>query len=386
MKCQSPGVLTATFGIPGHLQHTMPSQKRHSLDGEFWVAFKSPDIELQEAELVKTVSSQDNETMMECIAFNTVENTWQRNVPLVDVLSRLADPTWYVWVDVTNPTLEDSAVLVDDFHLDALAVEDCMHPRQSPKLESFRNYHFFIVLGVELGLEQTEYQPVELDGFLGERLLITVHDGPIPVLETLKHRADQGQGRLMYGTTALAYEVLDGMIDSYLPALDDMDARIEALEDAIQAYSSEASLSDQYFQLTKAVLLLRRLSMKNQDVFYELSHSDMAFIDRDQARRFKDIYDHVVRVVDFTAHHQQALQGAMQIQYAISAARVNTVVQFLTVLATIMLPLNVITGVYGMNFDHMPFLHNPWGFWLTIWTMILVALGMLGYFRSQRWI
>jgi magnesium transporter len=324
--------------------------------------------------------------MIECIAYNAVEKILRRDIPLTQVIQRREDPDWYFWLDIMDLTPDEAKMLVEDFHLDALAVEDCLHARQTPKLESFHNYHFFIVHGVHLDASKQHYHPVELDGFLGERLLITIHDVTMSVIEVIKHRAEQGQCRLIQGTTALAYEVLDGAIDTYLPALDDLDRRIEALEESIQNYASDAFLSAQYFDLMKGVLLLRRLSMRNQEVFYEFSHSDMAFIDSEQARRFRDIYDHVVRVVDITAYYQQALQGAMQIQYSINASRVNTVVQFLTVLATIMLPLNVITGVYGMNFDFMPFLHHPWGFWLTIWVMIGIVAGMLVLFRKRRWI
>jgi magnesium transporter len=230
------------------------------------------------------------------------------------------------------------------------------------------------------------FEMIELDGFLADRYLITIHDEPIPSIEHAKRHFENHVSRLTQGTSYLAYEILDAMIDLYVPLLDYFEEQLEQLEQSIGKKPFTDNSAQDYLNLSREILTLRRLSVKNQNVFYQLSHSNLSFIDVREARLFRDVYDHVVRVVDMSEYYQQALRSILEIHLSLASNKVNQVAQFLTIIATIMLPLSVITGIYGMNFQWMPMLHSPYGFGFVMTLMALVAFGMLVSFRKRSWI
>jgi magnesium transporter len=325
--------------------------------------------------------------MIDIFGYDTAQHTLRLDLTPGDLAGCLVDEDLLLWVDFTAPTAEETALLSSVFRLDELAIEDCTHTRQSPKLESFADYHFFIVHGIRPPQGRMDFIPVELDGFLGDRYLITYHDdGDIPAILTAKRHIQQHNSRFSMGTAYLAYQILDQIIDMFLPALDYYESRIADIEQQSIDRPFGDDSAREYMALSTQLLTLRRISVKNREVFYQFSHSPLEFIDQDEARQFRDIYDHVVRVVDMTEYYQQTLRGVLEIQYSLSSNRMNQVVQFLTVFATIMLPLNVITGIYGMNFTGMPFLTNPWGFWAVVLLMGVMVLLMLRYFRRRQWI
>ena len=214
---------------------------------------------------------------------------------------------------------------------------------------------------------------------------MTYHDEPLPAIDQAKlHISTRNSSRLKQGTAYLGYEILDQLIDTFLPLLDYFDDALGCIETAL-AEGKNASEKD-YLDLSSQILALRRVAIKNQQVFYQFSHSSLHFIDPDEARLFRDIYDHAVRVVDMAEYYHQTLHGVLDIQFSLSANRTNQVVQFLTVFATVTLPLNVVTGIYGMNLEWMPFLHNHYGFWIITALMLVLVSTLLINFRRRGWV
>lgn len=320
--------------------------------------------------------------MIDIYVFNTQTQTYWENPHISHVQEYLQNEALYLWVDLFNPTQEETAILSTVFQFDEFAIEDCTHPRQSSKLESFGDYHFFIIQGISLAHQNCDMH--ELDGFLGDRYLVTYHNEPLQAIDMAKKQIlKQQNSRLVQGTAFLAYEILDQVIDMYLPALDVFDEEINLMQKQMTTKTFSDCATQDYIALSNKIIELRRTALKNQQVFYQFSHSPLKFIDPDEARLFRDIYDHTVRVVDMSEYYQQALRGALDIQFSINTHRVNKVVTFLTLFATIMLPLNVLTGIYGMNFDWMPFLHNPHGFWIVSTIMAGIVLAMFYSFRKR---
>jgi magnesium transporter len=326
--------------------------------------------------------------VIDILAYNHQTRTYLADLTCQDVPRLLADPAVYLWVDFDQPTHDESQQLSTLFDFDEFAIEDCLHPRQSPKLESFPNYHFFIVHGITAPADSHDQPGItcvthELDGFLGDSYLVTYHDEPVAGVTNAKRHIAHQNSRLPRGTAYLAYEILDQLIDMYLPVMDYFEEKIRTGQQCMETRPFSAQ---QYVTLSTQILDLRRVAIKNQQVFYQFSHSSLQFVDPDEARVFRDIYDHTVRVVDMSDFYQQLLHGTLNIQFSLNTDRVNRVLQFLTVIATIIMPLNLITGVYGMNFEAMPLLHNPWGFWLTMALMLTIVITMLTRFKNRGWL
>ena len=297
----------------------------------------------------------------------------------------LADTTVYVWVDFDNPTPEENALLSDIFKFDPLAIEDCEHARQLPKLESFLDYHFFIVHGQLKANDAPTHSQVELDGFLGARYLVTYHMGEaIPAIRDSHRAIALGTSRLREGSSYLAYSILDHVIDMYLPILDHYDDELRRLEELFQ--QNRGDLTQDYLALSDNLVKMRRMSIRNQHVFYQFSHSELQFINEHEARLFRDIYDHVSRVVEMSEYYQQALQQTLNIYLTLNSNRLNEIMKYVAIISTVFMPMTLVTGIYGMNMDSLPLLHHPHSFMWVMLLMVAIGAGLIIFFKQRHWV
>ncbi|MEB3206343.1 MAG: magnesium/cobalt transporter CorA [Vampirovibrionales bacterium] len=327
--------------------------------------------------------------MMTIIAYDAVEGAYHFDIALDRVPSLITPQNnehWHIWIDVMSDEPSELKALKETLALDDYLIEDCLHPRQHAKLESFADYHFFIVHGLVLPEDDAPCQTIELNCFLGDRFLVTHHEQPIESIENTLRRAHLKNSRISQGTAYLAYEILDQLIDMFMPLLDDFDIRLETLQQQMVQTHLKVESASEYLRLSMQAQSLRRSSLKNEQVFYQLAHSSLAFITPQEARLFKDIYDHVVRVVDISDHYQQSLREVLNLQYSLNNTKVNEVLLFLTLLATISLPLNLLTGIYGMNFLWMPFLNDSYGFWIIFSLMLGAIVAMFIHFKRRQWL
>jgi magnesium transporter len=138
--------------------------------------------------------------------------------------------------------------------------------------------------------------------------------------------------------------------------------------------------------LKRGVLRLRRISTKQMDVFYRMSRGEFSLIDQNMVPFYRDIYDHLIRVTDLAESYRDLIGGALEAYLSVVSNRLNEIMKVLTIFSAIMLPLTFIAGVYGMNFEHMPELATRYGYFVVWGIMIVVALGMLGFFWRRGWI
>lgn len=325
--------------------------------------------------------------MIYTVAYDKKKKAFRKDISASELPALLADKNTVLWADFENPSPDEVMVLGEVFHFDPLAIEDCVHPRQHPKLESFPDYHFFIVQGIVTSNNAEDPgRLVEIAGFLSDRYLVTFHNGAMNSITQARQRCENGNSRLKDSTAYLTHDILDTLIDHFLKRLDSYEDRFEVLETRLNQDPFVETAAAAYRQLSSEVSAIRRIGLKNQSVFNYLSNHALKFINANEARQFRDVYDHSVRIADMAEYYQHRLRDLLDVQFSLSASRTNRVVQFLTVFATIMLPLNVITGLYGMNFDRMPFLHETWGFWLIAGVMTLLVIVMLAAFRRRNWI
>jgi magnesium transporter len=138
--------------------------------------------------------------------------------------------------------------------------------------------------------------------------------------------------------------------------------------------------------LKRGVLRLRRISTKQMEVFYRMSRGEFSLIDQQMLPFYRDIYDHLIRVTDLAESYRDLIGGALEAYLSVVSNRLNEIMKVLTIFSAIMLPLTFIAGVYGMNFEHMPELATRYGYFVVWGIMIVVALGMLGFFWRRGWI
>jgi magnesium transporter len=299
----------------------------------------------------------------------------------------LATPGSVVWVDVESPTDEDYTWLQAHFHFHPLAIEDCRHGVQRPKIDEYADYLFFVFHAIT-GIQEergTDLDFVELDGFLGRDYLVTVHDEPLAPLDQLKARVVQNPWILSRGADDLFYAALDMAVDLYFPILDAIDRRIDQVEQDLFARPSSRTLAE-IFAVKKLILKLRRFAWPQRDTLSLLVHHEHPAIDERTRYYLRDVVDHLIRITDALDGYRDLITSATDTYLSQISQKTNDRIKVLSIFATVMLPITMLAGLYGMNFEHLPGAHHPHGFRIMVGVMAGIALGLFALFRGRRWI
>ena len=304
-----------------------------------------------------------------------------------DLPELLKDKSAVIWVDMESPTADDERVLLDVFHFHPLTVEDCRENRHYPKIEEFNDYIYFIVHGVTANTSPDRFNTIELDGFLGPNYVITYHHDMFRSINNVKQLLRTTPIACQRGSAFLLHQILDQVVDFYSPVLDDFDDRIDKLEDDIFTLRRPNNqILSEIMDLKRSVLRLRRISGKQMDILHRMSRGEFALIPEEMRPFYRDVYDHLVRVVDLAESYRDLISGSLEAYLSVVSNRLNEIMKVLTIFSAVMLPLTFIAGVYGMNFDNMPELHSRYGYYAAWAIMLIVAVGMLLFFKRRGWI
>ena len=249
-------------------------------------------------------------------------------------------------------------------------------------------FFYFIVHGVRADTSLDHFNTIELDGFLGKNYVITYHHDTFRSINNVKQLLRTSPILCRRGPAFLCHQILDQIVDFYSPVLDDFDERIDRLEETIFTLKQPNNeILSQIMELKRSVLRMRRISVKQMDVILRMSRGEFPeLIPEDMRPFFRDVHDHLVRVVDLAESYRDLISGSLEAYLSVISNRMNEIMKVLTIFSAIMLPLTFIAGVYGMNFDNMPELHSRYGYFATIMVMLAVAGGMLWFFWSRGWL
>ncbi|HET9710337.1 MAG TPA: magnesium/cobalt transporter CorA [Pyrinomonadaceae bacterium] len=324
---------------------------------------------------------------MEILVYRQASHKIEENWTAADLPELLKDTSAVIWVDMEAPTEADERVLLDVFKFHPLTVEDCRENRHYPKIEEFEGYLYFIVHGVTADISPERFNTIELDGFLGSNYVITYHHEMFRSINNVKQLLRTTPVACQRGTAYLLHQILDQVVDYYSPVLDDFDDRIDKLEEDIFTLKRPNNqILSQIMDLKRSVLRLRRISGKQMDILHRMSRGEFALITDEMRPFYRDVYDHLVRVVDLAESYRDLISGSLEAYLSVVSNRLNEIMKVLTIFSAIMLPLTFIAGVYGMNFDNMPELHSRYGYYGVWILMVAVAIGMLYFFWRRGWI
>jgi magnesium transporter len=274
--------------------------------------------------------------------------------------------------------------LARQFGFHPLSIEDCRHQHQRPKVEEFPGYYFIVLY--EAGLNDLgRLQLGELGIFLGKNYLVTVHSESIRAIETAERLWRSWTDLAERGTGLLAYLLIDAFVDDYLPLLDTVSDRMDSLEDRIFADFQDESL-EEIFRIKKELLLLRRAVTPLRDVFNTLLRREQPIFSRETHTYFQDVFDHLIRVADTIDTLRDMVGSMMDAYLSISGNRMNLVMKRLTSIATILMSVTLVAGIYGMNFDYMPELKWRYGYVGALLSMLVVGLAIYSHFRRIKWL
>jgi magnesium transporter len=292
-----------------------------------------------------------------------------------------------LWVDVVQPTPEEGqAILANTFHFHPLSVEDALSEIHHPKVEPYDRYLYVILHGIDFQASEHQFATRDVDFFLGDNYLVTVHDGYSRSIQKIKDLCVHHAHILEEGPVALMHRIMDSMIDNYAPEMTELEEQMDELEeDAILGAAD--NLVRPILSVKRDLAALRRVVIPQRDVVGRLARREFPQISNEMAYRFRDVYDHLVRYADEATMFQDRVTGILEGYLSAISNRLNQVMKVLTVMSTIFLPLTVLTGMWGMNVP-LPMLpgseHTQ--FWWITGIMIAISAAMLVVFRRKRWI
>ena len=286
-----------------------------------------------------------------------------------------------IWVDVADPDEADLERVGRRFGLHPLALEDCLHTPQRPKIEVFDGHVFLIWTAPRPGAQDASL--AEVDTFLGNDWLVTIHRGANRAIE---HAVGDAAVLMASGPDRVLHAVLDHLVDGVFSAIDDVEESLERLEDEL--LQAEEGVSPAHLRqihvMRRQILDLHRIIAPERDIVRALLR-ERDFVSPDAFRYFSDVGDHLARVEDALDSLRTVATDLTDIHLSAVANRTNEIMKRLTVVATIFMPLTLLTGIYGMNFRTFPELGWSLGYPAVLSLMIAVTVSMLVYFRRRGW-
>jgi len=296
----------------------------------------------------------------------------------------LADKRNLIWVDLEAATSEEGIILSRDFNFHPLAIEDCIAETLLPKVDDFDDYIFLVLHGSRTTSDRI-FTTAEINFFLGNNYLVTYHDQPSRSISRSKERCLKLGPAMTQGADFLLHDILDGLVDNYFPILNQYDEAIDQIEAEVFANPTQATLN-KIFTLKREITHLRRVTGPQRDILNRLSRDHCRVISSKAAIYYRDVYDHLVRIADLSEAYRDLISGAMEVYLSVVSNRLNEIMKVLTVFTAVMMPLTLITGIYGMNFVHIPELNTRYGYYSILGIMLLIATGMFSYFRKKKWV
>ncbi len=321
-----------------------------------------------------------------------------KRLSIKELAQALQQPSGTIWVDLENPSdAEEETLMVSllDFH--PLAIEDCQRGTDEeghlPKVEDFGQYLFIIFNPLENVKSQEtekaktkiEITTTQLSAFLSKRVLVTHHYKPLRSIAYALQMCSKNVQVMGKGPDFLFHLIIDDIVDNYSPILDQLDVAIDTMEDEVFKRPSQRTMM-RILQLKKDVMTMRKIASYQKEMLSRLSRGEFSLITTDEMIYYRNVYDHLVRMADLADSYRDVVTGLLDAYLSVTSNNLNQVVKVLTIISTIFLPLSVITGFFGMNFDFIPGLHWEHGHTAATIFMVFVAVGMLWFFRRKKWI
>jgi magnesium transporter len=286
-----------------------------------------------------------------------------------------------IWIDVTNITKEEADKLKLRFNLHPLTTEDLFNQGTRIKVEEFSNYLLCIFYGIK---KEKSIELQELDFILGKDFIISNHMKEIETFTELKSNPEKLSLLFEKGVDFIFHRLLDKEIDNFFPVLEDIDNQIELIEEEVTK-RARPELLQKILKLKRRIVLIKKSVLPQREKIGFLAKNDYKFISKKSIPYFRDIYDHGIRVADSIDNYREAVSGTFDAYMSAVSNNMNEVMKVLSIIATIALPLGVISGIYGTNFDILPGQHVTNGFWIMILGMFSVIGVMIYVFRKRGW-
>jgi magnesium transporter len=291
-----------------------------------------------------------------------------------------------LWINVDG--LHETGVIEEFgelFGVDPLTLEDILHTGQRPKVEDFERYLYLTLQMLDFNQENGEIGQEQLSVVLGPGWVITFQEIPGDMFDPVRQRINSASSKVRkHEADFLVYTLIDAVVDHYFSILEEIENRIDMLDADLMATFSQESFNA-LNALKRELIMFRKAVWPLREIIGSVARDDFAVVGDLVEHYFRDVYDHVILVIDTVEVFREIVTSMHETWLAGVNNRMNEIMKFLTMIATIFMPLSFIAGVYGMNFRNMPELNLWWGYYAVLGLMAIIVLGFIKYYRTRRW-
>jgi magnesium transporter len=295
------------------------------------------------------------------------------------------DEPGIIWIAIDG--LQDTALLEElgnIYGLHPLVLEDILNTDQRPKMEDYCDYLYIVLRNFD-GHTNGDLISEQISIILGKNFVLSFREKESSLFKPIQERLASNKGRIRKsGADYLVHAIIDNIVDNYFIVLEALEEKIEFLEDDLVKRTTPVTLQAIH-NLKRELILLRKSLWPLREAISALERSDSPLISESTGIYFKDIFDHVIAVIDSVETFRDMLSGMLDIYLSSASNKLNEVMKVLTIIATLFMPLTFLAGVYGMNFKYMPELEWRWGYFGVLGTMLVIALCMVCYFKKKKW-
>ncbi|RIO03906.1 magnesium/cobalt transporter CorA [Mammaliicoccus sciuri] len=286
----------------------------------------------------------------------------------------------WIWVDLNEPTKEESEILVDYFNFHPLSVEDATQVQQRPKFKQYDDYQFIVFHALDLKTLESE----EVDIFIGDDFIVTFHRERYEEIDTIKRKLFNETIEINEPKDILLH-ILDDIVDNYFPFIYDIEDKVFNFEDRHNLDITTKTLIDDTFDLRQELLIIKRTVQPMKDLVYRMREGKVLHLNEQQFLYITHINDHLMKQMEMVDSSREMTSDIRDNYISLNSFKMNNIMKILTIYSVVFMPLTLFAGIYGMNFTNMPELEWHDGYYIVLVIMAVIAIIMLIVFKKKRW-
>jgi magnesium transporter len=310
----------------------------------------------------------------------------EKRLTTVEESFKYKDSSRISWINVDGLRKAEVEKICLHFGIHPLLVEDILSINQRPKMDEVEGVLFCLLNMLYYNNEKQTVEQEQISIVLGKNFVISFQeDASRDVFNPLRDRLKlSGSKARQRSADYLCYTMLDLIVDNYFQVMEKLSERIEALEEEVIRYSNKRSLA-KVNQLRKELIVLKRNTVPVRDLVNGILRSESDLLDDRTTKYFKDVYDHIVQAIDLSENYRDIMMSMQDLYVNNVNLKLNEVMKVMAIVTCLLAPATVIGGIFGMNFDSIPYLHNQYGFWIAVVAMLVIPVWMIMMFKKRGW-
>ena len=290
------------------------------------------------------------------------------------------------WINIDGLRKADVEAVCNHFGIHPLLTEDILSVNQRPKMDEVENILFCLLNMLYYNTTSQTVEQEQISIALGKDFVISFQeDANRDVFDQLRHKLRMPNSKIRQsGADYICYTMLDLIVDNYFVVMEKLGERIELLEEEVIRRSDTKSLA-KISQLRKELIVLKRNIVPVRDILSSIQRSESDLLDDRTTKYFKDVYDHIVQAYDLSENYRDVMVSMQDLYINNVNLRMNEVMKVMAIVTCLLAPATVIGGIFGMNFETIPWLHNRYGFFGAVAVMLAIPVWMLWVFRRRGW-